>query len=131
MRCALLLVIVGVVACGKSPSTTVDAATGGGGSDGSGASDTWTSWASSFTMTYCSATCHAPGGSGVRGGALDFTVYANVYANRAEIRCGVTATALADCTGFPPPKQFPIAAPYPSDADRTRMVAWVAAGAPH
>jgi hypothetical protein len=114
--------LVMLVACGGS---------GGGGAkpDAPANADTWTSWANSFTATYCAATCHAPGGSGVKGGALDFTMYDKVYANRAEIRCGVTAVALADCTGFPPPKQFPIAAPYPSDADRARMVAWIAAGA--
>ena len=126
MRHALVILALGCTACGKHDSATVDAP--GGGIDAS--SDTWGTWAQSFTMTYCAATCHAPGGSGVRGGALDFTMYGKVFSNRVEIRCGVTAVALADCTGFPPPKQFPIAAPYPGGADRMRMVAWIAAGAP-
>ena len=113
--------LVFLVACGGS--------SGGAKPDAAAGVDIWTSWVQSFTATYCAATCHAPGGSGVKGGALDFTMYDKVYANRAEIRCGVTAVALSDCTGFPPPKQFPIAAPYPSDADRARMVAWIEAGA--
>jgi hypothetical protein len=120
MRHALLILVV--TACGGSDSVAVDAPVA--------SADTWTSFAESFTMTYCAASCHAPGGSGVRGGALDFTMFTNVFTNRAEIRCGVSAVALADCTGFPPPKQFPIAAPDPSDADRGRIVDWVVAGAP-
>lgn len=120
MRIAFVAVVV--AACSSSPSgTSIDAPP---------SADTWTSWSQSFTMTYCSATCHAPGGSGTGGGIYDFSQYANVYANRATIRCGVSAIALSDCSGSPPPKQFPIAAPYPTDADRTRMVAWIDAGAP-
>ena len=120
MRHALLILVV--TASGKSDSAAVDAP--------AASADTWTSFAEGFTTTYCSATCHAPGGSGVRGGALDFTVFTNVFTNRAEIRCGVTAVALADCTGFPPPKQFPIAAPDPTDVERGRIVDWIVAGAP-
>lgn len=110
-----------LAACGSSSAPKPDAPA---------ATDTWTSWSQSFTMTYCSATCHAPGGSGTGGGVYDFSQYANVYANRVAIRCGVSAVALADCAGQPPPKQFPIAAPYPTDAERTRLVAWIDAGAP-
>jgi len=120
MRVLVLLVVV-LAACNHAGSS--------GQADASTASDTWTSWAQSFTTTYCSTTCHAPGGSGAGGGMYDFTQYANVFANRAAIRCGVSAVALSGCTS-PPPKQFPIAAPYPSDADRARMVAWITAGAP-
>ncbi len=118
MRNALLVLLV---ACGGHSSTTADAPA---------STDTWASWAMGFTQTYCSATCHAPGGSGVgASGQFDFTQYANVYANRAAIRCGVAAVALAGCTGSPAPKQFPIAAPYPSDPERARLVAWIDAGA--
>ena len=119
---AQTLIVVALAACGSSSTPkTADAPPSG---------DTWTSWAQSFTMTYCSASCHAPGGSGTGGGIYDFSQYSNVYANRATIRCGVSAVALSGCSGTPPPKQFPIAAPYPSDADRARMVAWIDAGAP-
>ncbi len=117
MRAVLLALAVG---CGSS-HTTPDAAP---------STDTWTSWADSFTMMYCSATCHSPTGSGAGGGVYDFTQYTNVYTNRAVIRCGVAAVALSGCSGSPPPKQFPIAAPYPTDAERARMVAWIDAGAP-
>jgi hypothetical protein len=121
MRIARLLVLA-LTACGSSSSPSV--------MDAPPTGDTWTSWAESFTMKYCSATCHSPTGSGAGGGVYDFTQYSNVFANRAMIRCGVSATALSDCTGFPPPKQFPIAAPYPTDPERARLVAWVGAGAP-
>ena len=97
--------------------------------DSAPSTDTWGSWAQSFTTMYCSATCHSPTGSGAGGGVYDFTQYANVYANRAVIRYGVSAVALSGCSGSPPPKQFPIAAPYPTDAERARMVAWIDAGA--
>jgi hypothetical protein len=124
MRIASMLLLL-VAACGGGTSPAApDAAR-----DAPASSDTWTSWAQGFTMTYCSATCHAPGGIGSRNGVLDFTGYANVYTNRAEIRCGVATTTLSGCTGNPPPKQFPCAAPYPSDADRMRLVAWIDAGA--
>ncbi len=119
MRIALVSIVVACACGGHSGSKP----------DTPGSTDTWSSWAQSFTLTYCAATCHAPGGSGTGGGAFDFTQYANVYANRAAIRCGVSAVPLADCSGQPPPKQFPIAAPYPSDTDRARMVAWIDAGA--
>jgi hypothetical protein len=92
--------------------------------------DTWTSWANGFTTTYCAATCHAPGGTGVSGGEFDFTMYSKVYANRVAIRCGVAPAMLSDCSPFPAPKQFPCSGPLPSDADRTRLVAWIDAGAP-
>lgn len=119
MRAVLLAVVIG---CGSSPHTSpVDSAP---------STDTWTSWAQSFTMMYCSATCHAPTGSAADGGVYDFTQYSNVFTNRAVIRCGVSAVALSGCSGSPPPKQFPIAAPYPTDAERARMVAWIDAGAP-
>ena len=121
MRIASLLLLL-VAACGGGKSPVA--------ADAPVSSDTWTSWAQGFTMTYCAATCHAPGGIAARNGALDFTMYDKVYANRAEIRCGVSPVMLSDCGAFPAPKQFPCAAPYPTDADRMRLVAWVAAGAP-
>jgi hypothetical protein len=118
MRAVLLLALA--VGCTSHHSTPVDSAP---------STDTWGSWAQSFTTTYCSTTCHSPTGSGAGGGMYDFTQYANVYTNRAVIRCGVSAVALPGCPASPPPKQFPIAAPYPTDAERARMVAWIDAGA--
>jgi hypothetical protein len=98
------------------------------GADGT-AADTWDSYAQGFFVQYCNH-CHSAGGAGYRNGDLDFTIYAKVMANAAEIRCGTAATQLSGCTGFPPPKQFPIAAPYPADAERDRIVAWIEAGLP-
>ena len=93
--------------------------------------DTWTNWAELFFTTYCNG-CHAPGGSGYRLGELDFRMYALVMANAAEIRCGTApAPGPADCSGFPPAEQFPIAAPYPTSAERARLVAWIDAGLPY
>ncbi|HEX5475006.1 MAG TPA: hypothetical protein VFX12_10125 [Vicinamibacterales bacterium] len=121
MRIAPLLLIVAAGCSGGQTPAAPDA---------SAPADTWMSWAKGFTMTYCAASCHAPGGIASREGVLDFTMYSKVYDNRVEIRCGVSAVALSDCAAFPAPKQFPCSAPYPTDADRMRLVAWIDAGAP-
>jgi hypothetical protein len=108
------------------------AACGGGGSavpdiDAAPEGDTWANYAMGFATDYCTV-CHMPGGQGYRNGDLDFRTIDDVVTNAAEIRCGVAPTQLDGCTGFPPPAQFPIAAPYPSDAERLRFVAWIEAG---
>ena len=94
------------------------------GTDGGGPL-TWTNGAAQFFEVYCGA-CHWEGDSAGR----DYSTLAGVQAESSTIRCGVTAEPLADCSGFPPPKQFPIAAPYPSDAERASIVAWIEAGLP-
>src|SRR5262245_9079899 len=118
LACAALL----FVACGSSTSSP-DAAGGGGVDaatttpdapttppDAPTAPDTWTNYAKGFVDMFC-VHCHSPGQSGYRMGQLDFRSYDIVKANAAEIRCGTAATLLPGCSGFPPPKQFPIAAP--------------------
>ena len=102
---------------GTSPATTIVGSLSIDAVGDAPASDTWHG-------------CHAPGGGATRGGALDFSVHANVYTNRVKIRCGVSEVALTDCSGSPPPNQFPIAAPFPAAMDGARMVAWITAGAP-
>jgi hypothetical protein len=112
------------------PASDAAAATDAGGATDAAPADTWTNWAELFFTTYCNG-CHAPGGSGYRLGELDFRMYALVMANAAEIRCGTApAPGPADCSGFPPAEQFPIAAPYPTAAERARLVAWIDAGLP-
>ena len=93
------------------------------------AGDTWTNWANDFFGTYCNR-CHSMGGTGYRSGVLDFTMYDKVVAASVKTRCGTAATMQSGCGTSPHPKQFPIAAPYPSDADRARLVAWIDAGLP-
>jgi hypothetical protein len=103
----------------------VDAAPGG---DSGGGSDTWASYASGFVTTYCVA-CHDSKDSTGR----NYTVEANVQKDRLEIRCGVAVTQDPGwaCAAFPPAKQFPIGSgAKPTDAERTRFVAWITAGAP-
>ena len=111
-----------LVACGggASPATP----------DAGVAADTWANYAQGFAATYC-VSCHTPGRQGDPSGAsFDFRTLPDVMANAAEIRCGVAVTQLSGCSGSPAPKQFPIAAPYPSDAERDRFVAWIEAGTP-
>ncbi len=91
------------------------------------AADTWTTFAEGFFQSYCT-TCHAPGGQGYRNGDLDFRMFAAVMANADAIRCGVAPTKIARCSGSPAPRQFPIAAPYPDDDERNRLVAWIDEG---
>jgi hypothetical protein len=55
-----------------------------------------------FFETYCWE-CHGAGDP-----LRDYTLLSAVMAESVSIRCGVTPNALSDCTGFPPPAQFPI-----------------------
>jgi hypothetical protein len=99
------------------------------GGSGGASGDTWDNYAMGFFETYCWE-CHGAGDP-----LRDYTLLSAVMAESASIRCGVTPTALSDCTGFPPPSQFPIdnataSNPKPSDPERTRLVQWIEAGAP-
>jgi hypothetical protein len=153
MKCSLiLLVALGLlVACGDDEASSNGSSNGGaaaggesptggapqGGSNPGGSNpggsgvggvpvDTWGNFAGDFFGTYC-AMCH-PGAQAIR----DYTTFQGVVPDIAEIRCGVTPTALADCNGFPPPAQFPIAGgtPLTDDAIRQRLVDWIDAGFP-
>lgn len=104
-------------ACSSSTSTTTDAP-----------SDTWASYASGFFVTYCNS-CHSAADTTGR----DFSMQAIVNTNAAEIRCGVAVAQDPSwgCAASPAAKQFPIGTgPKPSDAERTRLVAWITAGTP-
>jgi hypothetical protein len=92
--------------------------------------DTWASWALGFFTTYC-VECHDA--SDPKG--LNFGVQSIVAANRDAIRCGVCVAQQPSwgCPASPPARQFPISDssgtnPKPSDADRDRVVDWIAAG---
>ena len=102
----------------------------GGGAGGSGAGgaagDTWNSFAMGFMAAYC-VECHTAGDPQGR----DYTLYAEVVEEAGTIRCGVTPVALPDCTGFPPPGQFPVGnGAMPSESERQRLVDWIDAGLP-
>jgi hypothetical protein len=93
------------------------------------APDGWDSFAKSFMTKYC-VECHATGST-----TRNYTTIDHVKRDQAKIRCGVATTKLSGCGTWPPPKQFPIenatkTNPKPTDAERTRLVAWLDAGAP-
>jgi hypothetical protein len=88
------------------------------------ASDTWGNFAEGFVDTYCVG-CH-PGIFSQR----DYNAYDNIVADADAIRCGVAPTMLDGCSGTPAPSQFPAGAPYPTDEERLRLVAWIEAGMP-
>lgn len=119
---------------GAPDAGSPDAGTPDAGAADAGSTDTWTGWANAdFFQRYCTS-CHTPGGQGdPSGSGLDFTLYADVAAKSALIRCG---TAVAQdpswgCGSFPPAKQFPVGSgPKPTDAERNRLVAWIDAGFP-
>lgn len=91
--------------------------------DGGPITETWSSFAEAFMQTYC-VRCHSTS-------PKDFNSLADVRANTATIRCGVSDVALDGCGAFPPPRQFPVGSgPFPSDDERARLVAWLDAGAP-
>jgi len=122
MRALVFLFVIGCGGGGASP----DAGVAGADAD----TDTWTSYAQTFAATYC-VSCHTPGQQGDPSGATyDFRTLPDVMTHAAEIRCGTAAVLVSGCSGFPPPKQFPIAAPYPTDAERDRFVSWIEAGTP-
>lgn len=100
----------------------------GAGTDGALGPDTWTSYAAGFFKTYC-AECHDAKDTTGR----DYTLQAKVEADKLTARCGVAATQDPSwgCAASPVAKQFPIGTgAKPSDAERTRIVAWITAGAP-
>ena len=99
-------------------------------STGTGTTDTWTNFAQAFYAKYC-VECHAAGNPN-----RDYTTLAGVMKDAALDRCGVSTKAETGCTGSPAPKQFPIndatsSNPKPTDAERTRVVAWIDAGLPN
>ena len=132
MRPYLLLPALVLVGCSSSSASTV-AAPGPDAAADSPAQDTWSSYAQGFTSTYC-VECH--NGSDSQG--RDYTQYSKVTAEKNTIRCGVAVAQDPSwsCAAFPPPKQFPISDgktppnPKPTDAERTRFVGWLSAGAP-
>ena len=88
---------------------------------------TWTSYAQGFFAMYCNS-CHNPSGEASQ---QDFSQYDQVMANASAIRCGVAPTRQSGCGVTPAPKQFPIGnGPFPSDAERSQLVAWIDAGLP-
>lgn len=142
MRRLALLALVATLACGDDDTSTTDAGRDAGavmdvgtdaGSEGTDTGpddidaaamgDTWESWANEFVQTYC-VECHARS-------PRDFHMLEEVRANAAVARCGVSDVPLDDCSGWPPPRQFPVGdGPFPSDEERARFVRWVDDGAP-
>lgn len=102
-----------------------DVGTDGGPDSGpdSGPADTYETFGMAFMTSYC-VECHEAGSS-----VRDYSTIDNIRRDMVGIRCGVTAEPLDDCSGFPPPRQFPVGSgPMPSDDERGRLVAWVEAG---
>jgi hypothetical protein len=132
---ALLAVGLVAVACSSGSGSGTGSGSGSGSSSGSrsdSGSDTWASWGQGFFSKYC-VECHSS--SDPKG--LDFTQHSIVTANKDTIRCGVSVQQDQswNCAAFPPAKQFPISDssgtnPKPTDAERDRAVAWIAAGCP-
>jgi hypothetical protein len=119
----------GVEGAGEAPAL-VDSGGGNesGASDGTVAPDTWASYAAGFFVTYC-VSCHNAHDATGR----DYDIQANVAKDKTAMRCGVAAAqdATWNCAASPVAKQFPIGnGPKPSDAERTRIVAWITAGEP-
>jgi hypothetical protein len=119
---------------GSAASTAGDgdsgsgAADSGAATDGAAGPDTWTSYAAGFFKTYCTECHDAKDATG-----RDYTLQAKVEADKLPARCGVAVTQDPSwgCATSPVAKQFPIGTgAKPSDAERTRIVAWITAGAP-
>jgi hypothetical protein len=129
-RLPLWYLAIALASCSSSGTAThVNTTTSTGDDSGSEAgADTWTSYAQGFFVTYCTS-CHDAGDATGR----NFMVQAKVENEKLVIRCGVAVAQDPSwsCGASPTPKQFPIGSgPKPSDADRTRLVAWITGGAP-
>ena len=103
--------------------------TGGGGGDPacSGLSTTcpatppsWQNDVQPLIVTYC-LTCHSDGG--VAPSTFDYTSYAGVYKNRAEMLTQIYQCVMPLVDASPPAQQ-------PSPADRQTIVFWLVCGAP-
>jgi len=119
---------------GGEPAPGTGGATGTGGGSASGGAtstdggkDTWSNFAEAFFSKYC-VSCH-DGRASIKG---DFHNLSDVMQHQTDIRCGIATTVLPGCAQSNyPPRQFPIGTgPKPSDAERTRLVAWIEAGLP-
>jgi hypothetical protein len=134
MRLAAFLSLGALYACSSTPAPGTDAGSlGNTPSDAApstaDAGDTWSSFAQGFFATYC-VECHGAGNA-----KRDYSTLDNVVRDKDMIRCGVAPTQQPGCGAAPAPKQFPISNaagtnPKPSDAERTRILAWIAAGLP-
>lgn len=132
MRALTLGFLVFVLACGDDDGTDSTPPAEDGGPPLTDAApavdapmgDTWDSWAMGFFDTYCVG-CHS-------GGTRDYRTIEEVIRDQDDIACGVAPTALDRCgAGLPSPSQFPVGSgPFPSDAERERLVAWIDAGLP-
>jgi hypothetical protein len=72
-------------------------------------------------VTYCFQ-CHGEGG--IEQSQFDYTTYAGVYRNRAEM-----LTQTYQCQ-MPPYDASPPAAIFPTETDRQTIVSWLVCGAP-
>jgi hypothetical protein len=130
MRRSLLAILLAscFTACGGpggNSNPPVDAA--GPSPDTASGALTWSGYAQSFFATYCTS-CHNAADTTGR----DWTRYDLVVSNKLPISCGTSPTALPECqnSGIQP-RMFPIGGgPFPSDAERTRVVDWIHAGTP-
>jgi hypothetical protein len=131
MRAAALLLLALVFACGDDDGSDTMAPADGGPLPTDAftpvdapAADSWSSYAMGFFATYCVG-CHD-------GGTRDYRTIDEVIRDQDGIACGVSPTALDRCdASSPSPGQFPVGAgPFPSDAERERLVAWIEAGLP-
>lgn len=134
MRRSLLLLALVLGACGSSGTTdagvdvpvTLDAPIASDAPVDAGG-DTWSSWGQTFFETYC-VECHAGAPSG-----RDYRTIDDVRRDATRVRCGTAPSTepLAGCGPSPAAGTFPIGSgPFPSDAERRRLVAWIDAGLP-
>lgn len=106
-----------------APSTDAGSADSGSMEDAGPPPDTWETFAADWFATYCNE-CHD-------GASRDYTTLTHVRRDMDRIRCGVSPTTADGCGGSPAAGQFPVGpGPYPDDASRERLVAWLEAGLP-
>jgi len=120
IRITPLLLLVALWSCGDDGQSSQADATPT--SSDAATADTWTNFAEQFFVTYCQD-CHGPGDT-----LRDYSVLSMVKAEQDKIRCGVSATTLANCTISA--GMFPVGSgPKPDAAARARLVKWIDDGA--
>jgi hypothetical protein len=112
--------VVGACSSGTTGGGPTDPGCAGLSTTCPGTPPSWQSDVEPLIATYC-LTCHSDGG--VAPATFDYTSYAGVYKNRAEMLTQVYQCVMPLVDASPP-------AAEPSEAERQTIVSWLVCGAP-
>jgi hypothetical protein len=120
LACSAMLGVVAACSTGTTGGPGSDAACSGLSTTCPATPPSWQNDVQPLIGTYC-LTCHSDGG--VAPSKFDYTSYAGVYENRAEMLTQVYQCQMPLVDASPPAEQ-------PSAAERQTIVSWLVCGAP-